>query len=192
MTVIDKSDATRRAMRRIVHVLRLQLPQSVTSANDLNNELPVPPSDAYHTLGVESDVENILKSKRSACFVYPTQTVSRDRRTGDGVERGRIDVTVFNIAILFRKPAGFNPIVIGGTALTATEVMWEYADRLRAGMIECLYKYAPNSVDIHALEVLSDLADVLTITAGELTGRANLQVEVTQNVKVPMATWTIP
>lgn len=192
MSLIPKSVANRHALERIVSILRAKLGEEVDTLNDTGNQIPVPIPAAYHMLGSEEDIAMILNGSGSACFVYPSApTQSQDPRTGDGTVRGRLDISQYRIVILFRKPAGFEPITFEGQELSQTEIVWRMADVLRGGVIECLHKYAVNADHIHEINIISDLADIVVINSSETTGRAVIEVEVWQDVSVPMNTFSI-
>lgn len=191
--MIPKSIANRRALERLISVLRAQLGAEVASLNDTANPIPVPIASAYHQLGAEEDISRILAGAGSACFVYPSApTQSQAPRTGDGVERGRLDISQYRLVILFKAPAGFTSITFEGHPLTKTEVVWRIADVLRGGAINALHKYAVGANHIHELNVISDLADIIVLNNAEQTGRAVIEVEVWQDVSVPMPTHSIP
>lgn len=192
MSLIPKSQANRRALERIVSVLRQKLGEEVDTLNDTNNVIPVPINAAYHMLGTEEDIQRILSGSGSACFVYPAApTQSQDPRTGDGVQRGRLDISQYRIVILFKAPAGYNEIRFEDYPLTQTETVWRMADILRGGVIETLHKYLVNADHVHEVNVTSDLADIIVLNNSEQTGRAVIEVEVWQDVAVPMNTFSL-
>lgn len=192
MTLIPKAQANRRALERIVSVLRAQLAAEVTALNDTGNVVPVPIASAYHMLGAEEDIARILAGAGAACFVYPSApTQSQDARTGDGAQRGRLDISQYRVVVLFKAPAGFAPITHETYPLTKTEVTWRLADALRGGVINTLHKHAVNADRIHELNVISDLADIIVLNNAGQTGRAVVEVEVWQDVSVPMPTFTL-
>jgi hypothetical protein len=189
---IPRQHAGRRALERLIKVLRAELEDELALLNDTGNDIPLP--GAYHMLGLETDIAQILTASRSACFVYPAEpTLTEAKRTGDGTQRGQIDKTLIRVVILFRAPAGIDPaMTFDGQQLTRTEAIWQFADRLRGAALLVLYRHAPNADDIHAVEVLANNADVILLNNNDLTGRAILDVEVTQNVLVPQALWSLP
>lgn len=191
MSLIPKSVANRRALERIVSILRAKLAEEVAVLNDTGNVIPVPIASAFHMLGNEEDISKILAGSGSACFVYPTLTRSQDPRTGDGTQRGRLDISQYRIVILFKSPAGYEDIVFENHSLSPTEVVWRMADVIRGGVIESLYKYAVNTNHIHEVNITSDLADIIVFNTSETTGRAVIEVEVWQDVSVPMNTFSI-
>lgn len=192
MSLIPKSVANRRALERIVSILRAKLGDEVDVLNDTGNVIPTPIPSAYHMLGSEDDISRILAGSGSACFVYPSApTQSQDPRTGDGTVRGRLDVSQYRIVILFKSPAGYEEIRFEDQPLSQTETVWRMADVIRGGVIECLHKYAVNSTHIHEVNILSDLADIVVFNSSETTGRAVIEVEVWQDVSVPMSNFTI-
>ena len=192
MAEIEAAVAGRRALERLVEVLRATLGDELAPLNDTGNSIPAP--GAYHMLGLETDIARVLTAARSACFVYPYQeTVISAKRTGDGTKRGLIYTTTYRVVILSRAPAGIDPpMTFDGQTLTRTEACWQFADRLRGAALQAVYKHAPNADGIHAVEILANTADVVLLNNAELTSRAVLDVEVTQNVLVPQALWSLP
>ena len=65
------------------------------------------------------------------------------------------------------------------------------SDIIRGGVIESLYKHAVNATHIHEINILSDLADIIVLNSSESTGRAVVEVEIWQDVSVPMNTFSI-
>lgn len=193
MTLIPKGIANRRALERLVSILRAQLATEAVALNDTGNPIPVPIASAYHMLGAEDDIAAILAGSGSACFIYPSApTQSQDPRTGDGTLRGRLDISQYRIVILFKSPAAYEPIAFEGHQLTKTEVVWRIADVLRGAVINTLHKHAVNADRIHEINVISDLADIIVLNNAAQTGRAVIEVEVWQDVSVPMPTFSIP
>lgn len=190
--MIPKSVANRRAMERIVSILRLKLQEEVDLLNDTGNVIPVPPPEAFHMLGNEEDIERILAGTGVACFIYPASpTQSQDPRTGDGINRGRLDVSSYRIVILFKALAGYEQIEFESYPLSQTETTGRFADILRGATIDCLHRYAVNQDHIHEINVTSDLSDFIVLNNSELTGRAIIEVEIWQDVFVPMSSFSI-
>lgn len=193
MALIPKGIANRRALERLVSVLRTQLAGEVAALNDTGNVVPTPIAGAFHMLGAEEDIERILSGSGSACFIYPAApTQSQDPRTGDGVQRARLDISQYRIVILFKAPGGYEALSFEGHPLTKTEVVWRLADVLRGAVVNALHKHAVNADHLHEINVTSDLADLIVINNAGLTGRAVVEVEVWQDVSIPMSTFTLP
>lgn len=193
MSLINCEDAARLAMRRLVKVLREQLATEAAAINDLGLPIPVPPAAAYYRLGTEDDMVKVLEAHGAACFIVPTSpNVEQDARTGSATVHGRLDKTQWRIIFLFKRYAGHDPVVIDGYEISQTEAVWELADRLRGAAQLTLFKHAPNTDAIHAINVDTTLADYLPLVNGALTGRAVLEVTVTQDVLVPQPARTIP
>jgi len=192
MPLIPKSVANRRAMERLISVLRLELGNEVAILNDTGNQIHVPNPQAFHMLATEEDISKILQGWGSGCFVYPSgPTVSQDMRTGNGNVRGSLDVSSYRIVILFKSPAGYSDVVFEGINLARTEVISRMADILRGGVIEVLYKHSVNQTHIHEIKVTSDLSDIVILNNSDLTGRAVIEVEILQDVSLPMSSFSI-
>lgn len=193
MSLIACEDANRLVMRRLVKVLREQLATEAEALNDLGLPLPIPPAAAYYRLGTEDDMTRVLEAHGAACFIVPTSpNVEQDKRTGSATVHGRLDKTTWRVIFLFKRYAGHEPLTIDGYEISQTEAVWELADRLRGAAQLTLFKHAPNADAIHWINVDTTLADYLPLQNGALTGRAVLEVTVTQDVLVPQPAYTLP
>ena len=191
MPYIPAEQAPRRALRRLIAALRYGLPLEAEAINDLPFPLPVPPPTCYFQLGSQEDINRILAGPGSGVFVYPnTPSQLMEPRTGTSTEHARLDQSEFKIVLLFRMLAGHEAVTQDGYELSSTEVLHQTADRLRGAIMMALTKYAIDTDNIHDLVVLTHYADYQPINNGALTGRAVLEVKVTQDVLVPQPTYT--
>lgn len=191
MGLILAEEAPRRALRRLIAALRYGLPLEAPALNDLPFDLPVPPPPCYFQLGSAEDVSRILSGAGSGVFVYPnTPSQLLEPRTGSTTQHGRLDRSEFKIVCLFRALAGHEAVEQDGYVLSSTEVTYQIADRLRGALVLALSKYAIDQDNIHDLTILTHYADYQPANNGSLTGRAVLEVRVTQDVLLPQPTYT--
>jgi hypothetical protein len=192
METIDASLAQRKALYRLVKVLKQELAAEVAILNDTENVANIPADDSYYVAGMEQDIERVLTAKTSACFIYPIgPSVVESARSGDGTQRAKLHITEYRIVFMFKKPAGFSDYIVEGRKVTLTELVFHLSDRIMGGALKVVYKHAQNSEDIHEVEVTNQYADVITTNNNELTGRAILEVQVLQDVFVPMSRYSI-
>jgi len=191
MPYILAQEAPRRALRRLIAALRYGLPLEAVAINDLPFDLPVPPPEGYVQLGTQEDVQRILMGAGCGVFVYPNSPSQlMSPRTGTSSEHARLDQSEFKVVLLFRRLAGHEPVTQDGYELSPTEVIYQTADRLRGALMMALAKYAIDEDNIHDLVVLTHYADYQPINNGDLSGRAVLEIKVTQDVLVPQPTYT--
>lgn len=193
MSVINSNKATRLALYRLVKVLRAEIETELATLNDTGNIISTPSADSYFVTGTEQEMNQILLANNSACFIYPLgpSTVTAPR-TGDGTVRAKLHTTIIRVVFLFKKPAGYTTYSLEGKDLTLTEIMLHMTDRLMGAASDVIYKHAVNLTDIHEVNIISQYADVVTLNNNDLIGRAILEVEVLQDVLVPMPAYTIP
>lgn len=194
MAYIPAAESQRRATERVLKVLRAKLAEEANALNvgegATGNTLPIPPDPAYFRLGTEADIEAILNSHNAGVMIVPSGAADiTEDRTGTPEVYGRLDTSTWRVILLFRKPAGWAPIITAGHKLLDSEVVWRLADRMRGAMMLTLAKYARNENDIHDLRVVNHYADYTALKNGALTGRAVLEIEIKQDVLLPQTIW---
>lgn len=190
--MIRAEKATIYAQYRLIDVYQQELVNELLPLNDLNNPIPIPDNDSYFVAGASDAMLQILNAKDAACFIYPlAPSTITNRRTGDGLVRGMLNTTTFQVTFLFKKLAGFETIVYEGKPLSEMELVYHQADRIRGAALVVAYKHAVDSDNIHEVTVRSQYADIVTTNNNQLMGRAILEIEVVQNVEVDMPRYNI-
>lgn len=190
--MIRAEKATIVAQYRLIKVLQDSLQGHVDNLNDLNNPIPTPDKDAYYVYSTQDVVNIILSSKNSGCFIYPLEpSTVTNQRTGDGLVRGEIHETMFQVAFFFKKLAGWNPVEYEGRDLMEVELVYHQANRLAGAALVTLHQEAVDEDSIHEVSVTSLFADTVAFDNDELVGRAVLNVRVIQNVEVDMPRYRI-
>lgn len=192
MAEINASTATRQALYRLVKVLKAQVATEVALLNDTGNMIPLPLDVDYYVAGSEEEFSRILTANNAACFIYPlSPSVVEAPRTGDGTQRAKLHRTTFRVLYVFKFPAAYTNYQVEGRNVTHTELVFHLSDRIMGGALNVIYKHAVNLTDIHEVEILNQYADVVTLNNNDLTGRAVLEIDVLQDVVVPMPLYTI-
>lgn len=190
MALILAEEAPRRALRRLIASLRYGLPLEAPALNDLPFPLPLPPPTCYFQLGTSEDMARILAGPGAGVFVFPNSPNQLlEPRTGSAQQHGRLDRSEFKIVCLFRALAGHEVVEQDGYELSSTEVVYQTADRIRGALVLALSKYAIDQDNIHDLTILTHYADYQPTNNGALTGRAVLEVRITQDVLLPQPTY---
>jgi hypothetical protein len=194
MSLIDASVASRLARYRLIEVLKAEMPAEIALLNDTNNTITLPDDQSYFVTATELEMNAILNSQNAGCFVFQLgPSTFTAARTGDGNKRARLEQTVFRVVYLFRSPAGWETYTADGDRpVNKTELVWHLADRIMGAALEVIYKHAVNTTDVHSVEVVSQTSDVVTVNNNDLMGRAVLEIQVLQDVLVPMPAYTIP
>lgn len=190
MPYIPAAEAQRRLSERLIKVLRAKLADEANALNAgegaTGNPLPIPHHSAYFRLGNDADIERVLSATGSCVMITPTGEVDQtEARTGDASVYSRLDRSRWRVLLLIRAPVGFTNIVVDGVALLPAEVLYKLADRMRGALMLTLAKYAIDQDAIHDLKVVNHYADYSVLRNATLTGRAVLEIEVTQDVLMP-------
>ena len=192
MAPIKAEEAPRRALYRLMKVLRLKLGDELTPLNDTNNIVPVPDADSYFIGSTEDDILQVLNAKGAGCFIYSLgPSIVEAPRTGDGVTRAKLHRSTIRVTFVFRQPSGYEDYAIDGYSVMPYEILYHLADRIRVAALLTIYKYAVDSDNIHEVDITSQDTGVVVTNNTELTGRAILDVVLLQDVEVPMPTYSV-
>lgn len=187
MAVIDAAEATRAALYRVIATLGTYLAAEVATLNDTNNVVPTPAAEDWYIGTTEQIMLDVLSGKDVAGFVFVSDPVTESaQRTGAaGGVRGKLYTTPLRVVVLFKAPAGYVDYTAQTRPVIHSELVYHLADRLRGGVLNALYRRAQDAEAVHQIEVVAQYADVLTVN-NQLTGRAVLDLEILQDVQVPM------
>lgn len=193
MSEVNIQTSTRQGIYRLIKVLKAELANELSLLNDTLNDINIPDEKLYFVSGTEAEMNSILSASQCACFIYQvgpsTFTASR---TGDGNKRARLQTTIYRIVYLFDKNGAWNTYSADGDrGVNLTELTYHQADRIAGAATMVLYKHAVNETDIHEINVVSLDASVVAPNNDSLMGRAVIEVEVMQDVLVPMPAYTI-
>lgn len=189
MAVIDAAEANRLALYRLASVLGAGLADEVALLNDTGNTCPVPGAAQWYIAPSETILTEVLNAQDVAGFIYPLgPSVRQDARTGAANgDRAMLYLTTYRVIVLFKTPAGWTAYSVAGREVLESELVFHLADRVRGAMLRVVYRDAQADDTIHQVEVTAQFADLVTLNNNQLTGRAVLDIEVLQDVAVPMA-----
>lgn len=188
--MIKAEEATRRAQYRLMKVFKSKLQDEADPLNDTNNTLPLPLDTGYYVAGSDEDMTKLLNADVNCCFIVPTgPSVVTAPRSGDGNVRGKLYTTVFRVTFLFKKYGAYETYTVEGKPATYSELMYHTADRIRGAALLAVHKYAVDTDNINAVDILTQYADIVVVENNKLVGRAILEVSVLQNIEIPMPTY---
>lgn len=193
MNEIPIEEAQERATARLIRVLRAKFQDEVAALNAAQSR-PLPlvelMPDAVWRLGTDIDIATTVRLHGLGIFVMPDGAAElMDPRTGSAQVYGRLDRSTWRVLLLFQRVGAYAEHHVGGEPLRASEMMYSCALLYKAALILTLAKYVTDSDNVHEIKVLNSYADYVPNDNAELTGRASLTLEVTQNVLLPQPSW---
>lgn len=193
MNEIPIEVAHERAIARVLRVLRAKLNDEARAMNAaLPQALPLyeVPDQAIWRLGTQDDVVETMRVSGIGVFVSPDGAAElTESRTGSTAVYGRLDRSTWRVLCLFTRVGAYQAEVLDGVELRPSEMVAKMAALYKGALIRTLARYTIDSDNVHDLKVLDSYADYTPNENAELTGRAALTVEITQNVLMPQPVW---
>lgn len=189
MAKIPTALARKRAVDRVIEVMRAELANELASLNteatggDLY--LPAPPLNAYRR--APADPTHILPDNQDIIvYVYPAGPRGLVSRGSSGVTRANeqrqwtLEVTLACRAALSEE------VDLDGYPITSGERLWVRSDLYTGAIIETIEKYACEGEAIHFIEMSDDMAALFWDGQRKMYGISTAKFDITQITSAPL------
>ena len=189
MSEIPTSLARKRAVDRIILVMRSQYATELASVNDADNggelHLPAPEESSYYRAPPQGPETLVPTNSHVPVYVYPSSDTSVNTRSSGGVQTVGETITWNMEIVIACRASTSKEHTVDGHTVTTGERLWIRSELYLGAMIETVQKYACAGDAIHFVERIGDQPLLMFDQQRRATGIATARYQITQNTRAP-------